>query len=97
MAYIEIYEAAKFGNLDLVQALHKQNSSDQFIIQMAIIGAVENRNSEIAQWALENGACLIFAIKHLPNAQSIISHDYSKRLSMLNGPGEVTKGTFKKS
>jgi hypothetical protein len=93
--YLDIYEAAKAGNFSLVEEIYKHNESDKFIVQMAIIGAAESKQTSIVFWALEHGACLLFALQQGSTAHSIVSHNYSKRLSMLKGPGEVLKGTFK--
>ena len=71
---------------------------------MALIGAADGKqkiedgvlsnHKEILQWAFEKGACLLFSFKHEPyRPVSNVSH-YSHNVSMLRGPGEVSKGTF---
>jgi hypothetical protein len=48
----------------------------------------------LCQWALLNGACLLFAFRH-PKKQDLGPLiKYNKKVSMLSGPGDVPKGTF---
>jgi len=92
--YLDVYEHAKLGHLEQVQKITLANPTDPFLIQMIFMGAVENKEAAIAQWALEKGACLVFGLKH-SSQHSLISYNYPKNVSMLHGPGEVPKGTFK--
>jgi hypothetical protein len=92
-AHTQIREAARAGRFDEVKELHARGAS----IQCAIIGAGEGKQGAIAQWALERGACLIFSFTQAPKTGGVTSHSYGKNVSMLRGPGEVSKGTFRES
>lgn len=59
-------------------------------IHLAVIGASNGKQKEVGFWALENGGCFIFSFQHTATAKT------AKSMSMLKGPGEVKRGTFKK-
>jgi hypothetical protein len=61
---------------------------------MIIMGAADGKNKEIQQWALEQGACLLFSFSNHYTKNTVTVSKYSKNLSML---GEVLKGTFIKN
>ena len=52
------------------------------------------KQSQIAQWALDNGACLLFGFTQWEKHTGVIGYKYNKNVSMLRGPGDVPKGTF---
>jgi hypothetical protein len=106
--YVQAYEAAFVRNsIDECKQLVKDQSGQEFIflINMILMGATEhqalNANSnnkeeraKIASWAFEQGACLLFTMKQ-SRENAVVAYSYPKgHLSMLHGPGEVSKGTF---
>jgi len=84
-------EAAKQNDKLRVEELVKQNAS----IDMVLIGAHDGKHSDLCWWAIERGACLLWTIQQLQETSISISK-YNKNISMLKGPGEVTRGTFLK-
>lgn len=82
-------ESAKLGDLEAVQKYVKAGGS----VHLALIGGSDGQHKTVCKWALDNGACLLFGIQqhHVPKEKLI---KYSKPISMLKGPGEVSKGTF---
>ncbi len=89
---MDLYQAAFEGREDDAKFLVK-NGGD---INMVIMGASDGKHRNLQQWAFENGACILFSFK-TSTESSIIEHRYPKNLSMIRGPGEVSKGTFIKS
>jgi len=95
----ELYNYAFEGNLDEVKSSVSKGGN----IHMAIMGAstfIENnktdclKQKEVAKWALENGACLIFSFTQEKKEEKVVVCKYDKNLSMIKGPGDVLKGTF---
>ncbi len=99
---VRSFEFAKAGNLDELSELFKTCGSGdinkQFFLDMAIMGAHEGKVKSTYDWALKNGASLLWGIQQ-PKPKWIYTRDksltYGKNISMLKGPGEVSKGTFK--
>lgn len=89
----EVYDAAKAGDLKLVQELVKSGGS----VQMAVMGAGDGKQGEVGQWAMENGACMLWAFKQETKRSKFSVSKFGKNISMLNGPGEVPRGTFNKT
>ena len=89
---IKVYNAAKEGNFDEVKRLVKIKAD----INMVIMGAYDGKQKEIWQWALENGACLLWGFQQEAHQSRVFVMKYNKNISMLRGPGEVSRGTFKK-
>lgn len=89
-----IYNAAVEGDLEKVKDLYVQGGD----INMAIMGASDGKHKEISHWALNNGACFIFGFQHQASTVEYVKTNkaYGKNISMLRGPGEVVRGTFKK-
>jgi len=72
----------------------------QFCADMALMGATSSEDSIqklAAAWALKNGACELWGIQQKPSiwADAKPGQDKNKKLCMLGGAGEVSKGTFK--
>lgn len=53
--------------------------------------------TQVVEWSLQNGACLLFTFVQ-KNVQPVnnahISNAFFSRVSMLRGPGDVPKGSF---
>lgn len=93
----QMFTAAKEGKLSLVVSLHKKGGN----VNSAIMGASEGDRTpekrEILNWAFDNGACLLFSFyqpKNNVEYERTHNHFFS-RVSMLKGPGDVAKGSFK--
>lgn len=57
------------------------------------------RCKALVDWAIEHGACHVFQFRlreddRLRASRGFTSHKYTKKVSMINGPGDVAKGTF---
>lgn len=95
--HIQLLNAARDGNFELVKELHKKGGD----INCAIMGPPEagrtNEHKKILAYAFDNKACILFSFKQ---PESNIQYDRSSnsffsRVSMLRGPGDVAKGSFK--
>jgi hypothetical protein len=91
MSDIKTYELAQANDLEGVKA-EVQKGGD---INMAIMGAAANKHTEVMWWAFANGACLLWSMQQVHAPVSVEVFKYNKPISMLKGPGEVKKGTFK--
>lgn len=95
---LQAWEYGKTNNVEGVQTLYKTVSGHyrQFVLDMCVMGSVEGKSKDTGTWALANGACYLWTIQQpRDDTEYIKAYGYSKNLSMLKGPGEVTKGTFK--
>lgn len=89
---MQVYNAAKDGQFDEVKQLVNLKAD----INMVIMGAYDGKQKEIWQWALDNGACLLWGFQQEPHRSRLSAMKYNKNISMLKGPGEVARGVFKK-
>lgn len=87
-----VYELAKNNQFEELKEKVEKGAD----INMVIMGASDGKNKDICQWAFQNGACLLFSYTQSIQETATIVSKYSKNISMLKGPGEVSKGTFKK-
>ena len=87
----QVYNAAKEGNFTEVKRLVAMKAD----INMVIMGASDGKQKEIQQWAFENGACLLWGFQQEQHRPKVQVMKYNKNISMLRGPGEVARGTFK--
>ena len=63
--------------------------------EAAAADQLRTRQKDVRNWALINGAAPLWAIQQEVRGQSIRVFKYSKNISMIRGPGDVPKGTFK--
>lgn len=97
---VRAFELAREGKLSELQELFSKVGngwSRQYFLDMAIMGAHEGKKEPEYMWAWKNGASLLWGIQQ-PKRDILVrdrEHTYPKNLSMLRGPGEVAKGTFK--
>lgn len=57
--------------------------------------AVYKDVTQVVEWSLQNGACLLFTfVQKATNQASGQSNSFFSRVSMLRGPGDVPKGSF---
>lgn len=95
----QLYCAAFSGDFDECVRLWKSGAN----INMAIMGASDpeeqsGAHKTIQKWSFENGAHLIFGMKHQqPTIAPGKSDSFFSRISMLRGPGDVAKGSFGQS
>ncbi len=91
---LQLWFSAKDGDAKLCESLRQSGAN----INMAIMGVCECQDVAarkfIGDWALDKGACLLFAIQQ-KHEGLVEGMKYNKNLSMLRGPGDIAKGTFK--
>lgn len=57
--------------------------------------AVYKDATQVVEWSLQNGACLLFTFVQKESKQtSAQTNSFFSRVSMLRGPGDVPKGSF---
>jgi len=89
------FQAAYEGRLDDVKVMHQSYSGPiQLILSMIVMGATDGDQKAVGNWALVQGACILFAFKQPRKEFVRDTRDSNQQLSMLRGPGEVKKGTF---
>jgi uncharacterized protein YjiK len=85
------------GDMEGLQEAFKAPS--KFYADMALMGATDANpvQKNVAKFALEKGSNFIFGFTHEAPKQVKIEKpgNFFSRVSMLNGPGDVPKGTFK--
>jgi len=92
--HTQMYEAAKAGQIDEVKELFARGGS----VNMAVMGAADGKQKVVGTWALENGACPLFSFTQPPRkSEGKFIPQFTTRHTMLGGPGEVQRGTFKKT
>ena len=64
--------------------------------QKEIMRASIEKQKEIKEWAFKNGACFLFGFQSQSHQAIASVMKYNKNISMLKGPGDVPRGTFKK-
>jgi len=95
---VDVYarELGKNNNIAELERLYPTSTHKQWFVDMAVIGAVEGKAKLAGDWALRNGACYLWPFNQARDTTEYIrAFGYSKNLSMLKGPGDVLKGTFK--
>lgn len=103
--HTQIYRAAQAGNFPLVKELHKKGGD----INSVLMGATDGKRMpdgkrskecvEIMSWALDNKACYLFGFTQPEKTYTLdkSNNSFFSRVSMLKGPGDVAKGSFKSS
>jgi len=106
--HLKVLEAARAGDLDEVKFWIKAGGSVQMAVMGAgdVLEVEADNNDEaketthknnakvIGQWALQNGGCLLWSFSQRRQKSKFSVLKYNKNVSMLKGPGEVTRGTF---
>jgi hypothetical protein len=91
---LQLWISAKEGDVKRCGSLWRSGGN----INMAIMGACDCPDSTtrelIQNWAWHNGACILFSIQQT-HENLVEGMKYNKNISMLRGPGDVAKGTFK--
>ena len=93
----QLLNAARDGNLDLVKELHKKGGD----INCAIMGPPEANRTDghkrVLGYAFDHGACLLFSFTQPERGYTLekSGNSFFSRVSMLRGPGDVSKGSFK--
>lgn len=88
----DLYDAGSRGDLSVCKTLVERGGN----INVALIGAHNNKMVEVCEWALDYGACFIFTCNHSAPVSVPRGLKYNKPISMLKGPGDIKKGSFKK-
>ena len=103
----QLYNAAAESSFDEVKKLHAAGGNINMVIMGCFDGPCNPDGSkgpcskEIYQYSLENGACILFGCRDPVDQQhkdtQTKPNSFFTRISMLKGPGEVAKGTFRSS
>lgn len=96
----QCFNAAKAGDISLAQELYRKGANTN----MMVMGGSECENKlarkQLCEFALEHGASWLFAFTQdqttsVSACGSGSGNSFFTRVSMLKGPGEAKKGTFK--
>lgn len=93
----EAWQAARDGQKVLCEKIYQDSGRNMLILCQILMGATAVRpaQKEIAQFALENGAPLLWAIDQSQTLTAPkMGSFYGKRITMKDGPGEVPRGSF---
>ncbi len=99
MSELKVYNIGLSGDTIMANAILKNLTSH--MANMLLMGGtdVSPPNKEIANLAIEYGACMLFGFTQ-PKSNTHTSdkvNSFFTRVSMLKGPGDVVKGSFKTS
>lgn len=100
MTSLQLYEAARRGDLEAVRTLHRQGGE----IVMAMMGGADGLAEEqkdksghkaCIEYAWQEGAPVLFSIQQPKQALTTRANPFFTRVHMVGGIGEVPAGTFK--
>lgn len=96
--HLQMLQAARAGNVNLVKELHKKGAD----INCAIMGGSDGERTpskkQIMEYAFDNGACMLFGFTQPKTDTRELergTNSFFSRVSMLKGPGDVSRNRDK--